>query len=133
MPLELAEEYIRAAASPSLIHYCDTFKPWSAPALPNADKFWQYARISPFYEEILFSNILEKARITAPSKGEKMSEKQYTDLVKQSRNYPFLYLQYTRYKVMASLTFGEKKKHYIQKRNIAKKNITAIRQILKNK
>ncbi len=133
MPLELAEEYIRAAASPSLIHYCDTFKPWSTPALPNADKFWQYARISPFYEEILFSNILEKARITAPSKGEKMSEKQYTDLVKQSRNYPFLYLQYTRYKVMASLTFGEKKKHYIQKRNIAKKNITAIRQILKNK
>lgn len=134
-PLELLEEYLHAAKEPFLIHYCDSFKPWAEPHLPKADKFWQYARLSPFYEEILFSNILNKSRIATQetATAKRTEEGQQLALIKQVRNYPVLYLQYMRYKFMASLTFGKKKAHYKYKRNTAKSNIEKIRHILKTK
>ncbi|EOI6144611.1 glycosyltransferase family 8 protein [Campylobacter coli] len=56
-PKELLEEWLETQKDPYIIHYNDYFKPWNSPHLPKADIWWQYARQTPFYEEILFKNI----------------------------------------------------------------------------
>ena len=40
-----------------LIHYSSDIKPWAHPEYHLSKYFWTAARLSPFYEEILFNNI----------------------------------------------------------------------------
>ena len=46
-----------AKNNPYIIHYCDHIKPWNLPHLPKASLWWEYARKTPYYEEILFNQI----------------------------------------------------------------------------
>jgi lipopolysaccharide biosynthesis glycosyltransferase len=56
LPISLYEQYKASLESPKIIHYAGRVKPWSAPYLQRADIWWQYARMTPFYEEILYNN-----------------------------------------------------------------------------
>ncbi|GHU70423.1 glucosyltransferase [Clostridia bacterium] len=52
------EEYHQAKASPTVIHYVnrsdlELVKPWDTPSLPLANRWWHYARLSPFWPEIV--------------------------------------------------------------------------------
>ena len=46
-----------ALDNPYILHYTTAKKPWSYPEITLAEFFWNYARKTDFYEEILFSNI----------------------------------------------------------------------------
>lgn len=47
------KQYDDAAGNPYLIHWASAPKPWNAPEVPMADKWWEFARNTPFYEAIL--------------------------------------------------------------------------------
>lgn len=40
----------------TIIHYVIE-KPWQDPSYPFSEIFWKYARLTPFYEEIIYTNI----------------------------------------------------------------------------
>ncbi|MBK1992458.1 glycosyltransferase family 8 protein, partial [Campylobacter sp. 2018MI35] len=61
LPDELVDEALKMINNPYIIHYNDIFKPWNSPHLPNAHLWWHYARLTPFYEEILFKNITQNS------------------------------------------------------------------------
>lgn len=51
-PKEILEAYERARACPYIIHYCGAPKPWEDPGQDFAEKFWQTAGQTPFYETL---------------------------------------------------------------------------------
>ncbi len=52
-PKVLQDEYDKAYMSPKVVHYAGPNKPWQDPSVDYADLFWQYARNTVFYEELL--------------------------------------------------------------------------------
>ncbi len=58
LPPDIFEQYSNAIKEPKYLHYTSDIKPWINPQIPNAEIFWKYARKTPFYEEILFKNII---------------------------------------------------------------------------
>lgn len=46
--------YQETLADLKILHFASHFKPWSRPDLPLAPIFWEFARETVFYEEILF-------------------------------------------------------------------------------
>lgn len=52
-PLNDKEEYLEARKSPQIIHYAAHPKPWWTGDGDYAVNFWKYARLSPYYEQIL--------------------------------------------------------------------------------
>lgn len=53
-PAVIQAEYKKAHAAPKLIHYAGFMKPWHRPTEDYAHKFWEVARRTPYYEELLF-------------------------------------------------------------------------------
>lgn len=56
---EAAKAY-RQDIEPAIVHFTSHIKPWNEPKREFADKFWYYARQTPFYEEILFRSIAKQ-------------------------------------------------------------------------
>ena len=56
------EAVFEILSNPALVHYSGIEKPWQYPNMPLAEIFWQYARESVFYEEILLGNALYKTK-----------------------------------------------------------------------
>lgn len=50
----------RISADPWIVHFASVNKPWAMPEAKFADYFWRFARISPFYEEIVYKNNMKK-------------------------------------------------------------------------
>ena len=42
--------------NPKIMHYCGHEKPWTNPTYPKANLWWKYARMTDFYEEIIYKN-----------------------------------------------------------------------------
>lgn len=59
---EYREIFERAIKDPYIIHYASKIKAWNAPERYGAEFFWQYARKTIFYEEILFANIMKSMK-----------------------------------------------------------------------
>ena len=53
-PASVQAEYRKAHANPKIIHYAGFMKPWHRPSEDYARKFWDAARRTPYYEELLF-------------------------------------------------------------------------------
>ncbi len=58
-PKDYCEEYINSYNNPKIMHYCGEVKPWTNPNYPKSNLWWKYARMTDFYEEIIFENIQE--------------------------------------------------------------------------
>ncbi len=112
------EDFIKASPCPKIVHYAGGKKPWKCPHLSYADYFWKYARKTPFYEEIIFKNC--KSNINKSS---------LYNVVYRKR----IYMQYVRCKILKTLTFGKKRKHYASKAQALKIMVQDYRKILKNK
>lgn len=56
-PSDIYEAYMEARNHPYIIHYAGFEKPWNNPRSDMANAFWEYARKTLFYEEIIYSNI----------------------------------------------------------------------------
>ena len=54
LPVKIYNEYIKAYNNLKIIHYCDIIKPWNSPYYQNANIWWKYARMTDFYEEIIY-------------------------------------------------------------------------------
>ncbi len=50
--------YLNAIYHPCLMHFAGAVKPWQKPQLEFANLWWQHARKSIFYEEIIYENTL---------------------------------------------------------------------------
>lgn len=53
-PAVILEEYEQARKNPFIIHYSGDSKPWKNPREDFAKEFWQIARKTPYYEELLY-------------------------------------------------------------------------------
>lgn len=53
MPYSFFEQYKKDRENPKIIHYAGGLKPWYYPDEDMAHIWWEYARKTPFYEEIL--------------------------------------------------------------------------------
>lgn len=125
----LPEEYYRdvldVCESPKIIHYCDC-KPWKYPHLKLAYIWWQYARETPFYEEVIFRNTV------FPVAQPHTSAVDYSlmrDIVNYSRNR----LKYWRYILFSNLVIGKKRQKYRQKREKMRARLKQAHALLKGK
>jgi len=103
----------------NIIHYCGNIKPWLDPSLPKSDIWWHYARMTPFYEEILYKNLKQQ-----PINNQNQ--------LKNAMNYNKNRLKYWRYKILSKITFGKRRKSYKEKRKIFKDKRDQARNFLKN-
>lgn len=99
-----------------IIHYATYEKPWRCPNLPLAQTWWKYARLTPFYEEIIYRNAKEWSNITYEEKK----------LLKKENYFKFKYLKY---KFLYFLSFGKKRKQYNEKLLLYKFNYDRINKI----
>lgn len=74
IPEDIYREYIDALNHPKLIHYASSIKPWNRPELPNANYWWQYARLTEYYEVIILkTSLLNASHVYQPPVKSKLS------------------------------------------------------------
>lgn len=71
----LRQEVINAQNNPKIIHYICK-KPWEYVDIIYSEKFWEYARKTPFYEIIIYSNLIKKVQKTFLNNSNKQPNKQ---------------------------------------------------------
>ena len=52
-PADVYEGYLRAYASPRIVHYAGFEKPWKFGMCDLSELYWEYARRTPFYEKLV--------------------------------------------------------------------------------
>lgn len=62
---EYQKAYLEASHNIRILHFVSEIKPWKHPEVVMAELFWEEARKTPYYEEILFRNIKEEEKETA--------------------------------------------------------------------
>jgi lipopolysaccharide biosynthesis glycosyltransferase len=78
-PAALKNEYLEARKKAYIYHFAGVDKPWKMPTIEYAEKFWQTARGTPWYEEILL-NMLQSAIFSIPARDWEYSLKITDDL-----------------------------------------------------
>ena len=81
-PNGAAYEYFKESRDPVIVHYITPDKPWKNPGCAFGWMFWKYARMSPFYEEIIYENLIvrQDVPIERKSLNEELNTKQENDL-----------------------------------------------------
>ncbi len=54
---KFVDDVRKSSLNPYILHYASANKAWHNPGLEMADKFWEYARQTSFYEEIIYKNM----------------------------------------------------------------------------
>lgn len=106
LPRNTYEDYLKGIHGFVIWHYADVKKPWKHLDCKQSDLWWHYARISPFYEIILFKNFME-----IPSGHARLSNGklvQYEQIVETDLKR--LCYKYLIYKVLTKISFGSLKK-----------------------
>lgn len=117
MPADMYEEYIQSRRDPYIIHYGGP-KPWQQPWQEMADVFWTHARNTPFYEEILYSNLA----------AQPVPQRNWEELIALAAAPHTRFLRYYRCKLLSKLTAGKKRAHYKEKAKNLHDQIRKIRQ-----
>ncbi len=107
---KFSEYYAEVLKNPCIIHYTSSEKPWNAPKKQAAEIFWRYARMTPFYEEILFANL----------------QGVFMKVLRRRK----IFFDYCRYKILAHLVFGETKKKYKAEKSRRKALLKEISRIV---
>ena len=118
LPCANVEEYESAYRDPWIIHYCGKEKPWAYPELTHSSTFWEYAKQTPFYEDILFRN----PRMDRPS-GDVNSIKK---LLKGLQELPQLKHKLSRVRLRLLFSFGKRRKKLKQRKAQLKKSMRDI-------
>ena len=118
MPKDFEEQYNKDERKPFIVHYAGGYKPWIYPQEHLAYIWWQYARQTPFYEEIL------------------QRQQEYYDekirllfILEHQRLFCFKKLKYKLLKTFAS---SKKKEKYEQKYNTLKMLLKNAKQLKKS-
>ncbi len=99
MDKNILEMYMKARNNPQIIHYVGSEKPWFYPDEDFADIWWEYAKKTPFYEEIVKRYKEHKAK-------RKNEVKKELKLIK---------FKVRKYSLLSFFTFGKKHKYYHDK------------------
>ncbi len=59
-PSQVFDDYQAGRADPQVVHYAGAIKPWQNASIDLGGYFWNYARQTPFYEQILQSMVPEQ-------------------------------------------------------------------------
>ena len=121
-------EIAEAMKSPTVIHYADKIKPWQKPDILFGHLWWQYARKTPYYEEILFNNLKNPlpAQQTV-SHAQNINENILRELLSYYKK-PF---SYYKYKLLSKISFGAARKKYKRKFKEIKQKIKNVKTFLK--
>ena len=119
LPPDIFEEFTEALAHPKIIHYAGEEKPWKYPRHPLFEQWWHYARMTPFYEGIIYDNTMKN--FVAAEK------------LREIFNYKKLSLKYLYFNFLGFFTFGKKRKKYKQKRKELKAHLKQVRAFLRGK
>ena len=126
LPYPIYLKYEKNLREAKFLHYTGALKPWQDPCCYNAYIWWHYARMTPFYEEILYKNFPQLLQQhTAPV----ISKEMFGEALNYIKNKH----KYWRYKILSKVTFGEKRKRYKQKRKNLKARLKEVRRFLKGK
>lgn len=81
-PNGAAYEYFNESRDPVIVHYVTPDKPWKNPGCAFGWMFWKYARMSPFYEEIIYENLIvrQDVPIERKSLNEELNTKKENEL-----------------------------------------------------
>lgn len=110
MPLNILNEYKNAEKNAIIVHYAGGItKPWEHPEEKQSFLWWEYARRTPYYEEILYHQM--------------RSQTIDTSCISDAINWNKLCLQYIKYKFLGKILFGKTRQRYKQKRYIYKERI----------
>lgn len=120
------EDKKEAFSNPIVIHWAGSKKAWLNPSFEYADYFWKYARMTPFYEEILYKNLK-----TSPI--QQIIKTVDVGIIKDVANYSKNRFNYYRCKLLSKITFGKLRKHYKKKKKILKDKIRQVRRFLRGK
>ncbi len=118
IPERLYAEYRAAIAAPKILHYLTHNKPWDLPHLPLAERFWECAAETPYYDRLIFNSL---KRLSAEN-----------DLFKGRLSFPPLYLKYLFYILMGRLAGGERGARYRAKAFKVKKMNPPLKTILRS-
>ena len=112
LPSELAHDFYQAQKSPMIIHYASSQKPWSHPSMSNGNYFWYYAKMTPFYEEILLNMFRDNfAQVVNDDK-----DKIIKNNINKSNKVVFKIKLFI-YRVLFHITYGNVKKKMLDKKN----------------
>lgn len=109
------EEFEKAPKEPFIIHYTGLEKPWHHPKIRSADDFWKYAKMTPWYEQLI-----TECATTAACKT--------IQLIAQKRS---IYLNWLKYKILVKFGNLKKQKHYSQKLEKLNNKIKIIKKFSK--
>lgn len=118
------DEAVLAAKNPLIIHYNGRQKVWAAPEKPLARFWWKYARLSPYYEEILYRNIKQ------PLPDFSGQINYLKEIIRLAILLPRLKFKYYRYKLLSIITLGRMAKKYENKKQDIKEKIKKVRNFI---
>ena len=52
-PASIFKEYLAARKDPKIVHFAGVEKPWNSIGADQSERYWRYARQTPFYEELM--------------------------------------------------------------------------------
>lgn len=113
-----------------VIHWPGPTKPWDSLVKPMAFLWWKYAAQSPFFMEILtayFDKRIHRAD------GMNFRADDLAAVSARLALYPKIRRAYIRFKLMAKISFGERRRHYKAKCRAYKREIAVLRAFLKGK
>ena len=112
----LRQEVVNAQKNPKIIHYICKKKPWKNLDIINGEKFWEYARKTPFYESIIYSNLINEMQKTIINNSNKqLNKKFYKNFFERIFSVKNLTQKYKKHKIITIL--GIKIKFLKHKRN----------------
>ena len=101
MDESLLTQYLAARVNPKVIHYIGGEKPWIYPDANFASVWWEYARKTPIYEQMLLKMTLSHTHYQSHNL---LNSRQTRSFVK-----------YLRYKLLSKITFGSTRERYKRK------------------
>ncbi len=111
IPEEDHREYQKACCEPALIHYNGVRKPWLDTSTHWADEWWKYARLSPFYEQIIYRSL----------------QHHFNHLLLEQRKLPSLLRKYRILRLFRLLSIGNRRKKLEKKLSELKARISHIK------
>ena len=138
LPANIYEEYNVNREHPYFLHYSGK-KPWNLIHTDLAEIFWSYAQQTPFYSRLIIE-VMKKQILTDYNmlyRINKVSmpiwEKEQREICYKIINFQQNQRKKIKYKFLAMIMFGKKKKMYKQKYEILKQDIKEFKKFLKKR
>ncbi len=111
-----------AVENPKILHFADREKPWFFPMETRAEAWWEYARKTPYYEEILRRMAIKNISV---------SDALYIPSFPGSWIYYKTYVDYVRCKILSHILWGKRRRHYHHKMHAVRARISIWRELRK--